>query len=65
MSKEVSVGNRYKFASPSLLGNRPIVEVLEFNQQDKQVRYRYAGKPVFEMTLKVDSFLAIYEERVS
>lgn len=65
MSREIRIGSKYRFAEPGFLGTRPIVEVTEFNQQEKQVTYRYAGLPLFTHTRKADNFLAIYEERVA
>jgi len=61
----IAPGNRYRFAKPGFMGTRPIVEVIEFNQQDKQVRYRYIDWPEGEMSRKVENFLGIYEDRVA
>jgi hypothetical protein len=62
----IKVGSRYRFVEPGPMGTRPIVEVLEFNDKEHQVRYRYVGgRPDFHLWRKSENFLAIYGERLS
>ena len=63
--REITVGSKWRFATPSYLGGRPVVEVVEFNAASHQVKYQYPGLPVFCMERKSESFLDLYSEKVS
>lgn len=65
MAREISVGSKWRFKTPSYLGGRPIVTVKDFKTEGHQVTYEYPDAPGMPQTRLAESFLNIYDERVS
>lgn len=59
----ITVGSRYTFEKPGILGTKPIVQVTEF--ADKVVRYSYVGNPKgLVMAQAVEQFTSLYPKKV-
>lgn len=61
----LKTGDLRRFSKPGILGTRPVVRVLNFNQVDKQVQFCYQSAPSLIQSMKSDQFLDIYDERMN